>query len=123
MSVFLLKNKFNYQKYCMVGKQISVEELNNLLQQGLDVGSVLVDVRTTDEFNKGAISGAINIPLDQITEKIEILRPYKTIYVYCLSGGRSQLALLQLASGGLTVEIINVTGGMLAWRAKGYPTV
>lgn len=107
----------------MVGKQISAEELNNLLQQGLKEDSVLVDVRTPDEFKRGAISGAVNIPLDQINEHIEELKPYKTIYVYCLSGGRSQLALLQLGSSGLTGEIVNVTSGMLAWKNHGYPVV
>lgn len=106
----------------MVGKQISAEELYGLIEQGLK-DSIIVDVRTPEEFKKGAISGAVNMPLNDILGQIEKLKPYKTIYVYCLSGGRSELALLQLSSSDLTGEVVNITSGMLAWRSKGFPIV
>lgn len=106
----------------MVGKQISAEELHVLLEQGLE-DSIIVDVRTPEEFKKGAITGAVNMPLNDILGQIENLKSYKTIYVYCLSGGRSELALLQLSSSGLSGSIVNLTSGMLAWRQQGYPVV
>ena len=57
-------------------------------------GAVLIDVRTSEEFASGHIAGAINIPLDQISEKIEKQIPDKqqALLVYCLSGTRSGMA-------------------------------
>lgn len=103
----------------MIGKQISAEDFHSLLKDGLK-DSLLVDVRTPDEFGRGAIADAINLPLDDILNQIEKLKQYKTVYLYCLSGGRSELALAQLAQKDLPCELVNITGGILAWRGKGY---
>jgi len=107
----------------MLGKQISAEELHELISHGVPEDSLIVDVRTPAEFEKGAIVGAKNIPIDTIANQLEVLRPYKKIYLYCLSGGRSQLALAQLESSGLSAELYNITSGMLAWRKQGYAVV
>jgi rhodanese-related sulfurtransferase len=80
----------------MTGKQISAEELQMLITNGLEKDSAIIDVRTPAEFEKGAIAGAKNIPVDTILNQLDQLRSYKKIYLYCLSGGRSQLALTQL---------------------------
>jgi rhodanese-related sulfurtransferase len=48
------------------------------------------------------------------------LENYKNIYLYCLSGSRSELALLQLQSAGLKANIASLTSGLLAWRAGGF---
>jgi phage shock protein E len=68
--------------------------------------SVLVDVRSVDEFNTGHASYAINIPLDEINS-IDI-DTKKTLYVYCASGGRAQLAEMALANKGY--KVINIGG-------------
>lgn len=104
----------------MLGKQISAEELYTLMNQGMS-DSIIIDVRTPAEFAKGAIAGAKNMPVDEIMTQVDALRNYKKIYLYCLSGGRSQLALAQLASSGLTEDIFSLTSGLLAWRKLGYP--
>jgi rhodanese-related sulfurtransferase len=105
----------------MLGQQISAEELHALIVQGLPSDSIVVDVRMPVEFEKGAIAGAINIPVDTIASQVDQLRPYKKIYLYCLSGGRSQLAFAQLESMQLPAELYNVTSGLLAWRKNGFP--
>lgn len=103
----------------MTGKQISAEALHALIEHGLP-NSVIIDVRTPAEFAKGAIVGAKNIPVDIIMNNIETVRSYQKVYLYCLSGGRSQLALAQLEAAGLSVELYNLANGLLAWRAKGF---
>lgn len=105
----------------MVGKQISADELFALINNGLDANSVVVDVRTKEEFKKGAISGAINISVDEIQSRFAELKNYETIYLYCLSGGRSELALLQLQRTPLKADLINLSNGLLAWRKQGHP--
>lgn len=104
----------------MTGKQISVEELHALIEQGMP-NSIIVDVRTPDEFKKGAIMGAKNFPVDTIVNHIDELRPYQKIYLYCLSGSRSQLALAQLEAAGLSAELCSLTNGLLAWRTQKFP--
>jgi rhodanese-related sulfurtransferase len=105
----------------MTGKQISAEELQMLITNGLENDSAIIDVRTPAEFEKGAIAGAKNIPVDTILNQLDQLRPYKKIYLYCLSGGRSQLAMAQLEQTDLQAEMFNVVSGLLAWRKSGFP--
>lgn len=99
--------------------EISAQELHALLDTDMS-DSIVVDVRTPEEFAKGAIVGAKNIPVDQIFANIDALRPYRKIYLYCLSGGRSQIALATLVSAKLDAELYSLTSGILAWRGAGY---
>lgn len=91
-----------------------------LITNGLEKDSAIIDVRTPAEFEKGAIAGAKNIPVDTILNQLDQLRSYKKIYLYCLSGGRSQLALTQLEHSGLDAELYNLASGLLAWRKQGF---
>lgn len=102
----------------MLGNQISAKELSALLA-GNFAESIIVDVRTPEEFAKGAIATAKNMPVDNIMNYVDELKKYKYIYVYCLSGGRSQLAVAQLSAANLPAEIYNLTSGLLAWRKDG----
>lgn len=75
----------------------------------------IVDVRTPAEFMGGHVAGSINIPLDQIQDKIEKLRLLKQpIILCCASGHRSGQALLLLENCGL--ECVN--GG--SWLDVNY---
>ncbi len=107
----------------MTGKQISAEELYVLVNQGVPTDMAVIDVRTPEEFAKGAIVGAKNIPVDQIVSQKDLLQNYKKIYFYCLSGSRSQLAIAQLVNAGLTDELYSLASGLLAWRKLGYRLV
>lgn len=82
----------------------------------------ILDVRTLDEFEKGHIEGAIladfSSPLFQdVTAKLD---KSKTVYVYCLSGGRSSSAASKLQEMGFK-SVINLSGGMLAWQSANLP--
>lgn len=84
----------------------------------------IIDVRTPGEFSKGSIKGSINIPVDEIAEKIEISVSDKnrTIYLYCLSGARSQMAADILTRIGYT-QAFSMTNGLLMWRFKKYELI
>lgn len=69
----------------------------------------LLDVRTEDEFARGHIEGAINIPLDELRGRINELDPKRTVYVNCHSGLRSYVACRMLAGHGFTCS--NLSGG------------
>ncbi|MEQ1502472.1 MAG: rhodanese-like domain-containing protein [Myxococcota bacterium] len=71
-------------------------------------GSLVVDVRTTDEFASGHVGGAINVPVQGIGSRLGELGPKdRPIVVYCRSGGRSAQAAAILRSAGWA-EVIDV---------------
>jgi len=88
----------------MWNKPISLDEARKLLE----AGAILVDVRGTDEFSKGCLDNAINLPLDTIEHQLETLKG-KHVLLYCASGVRSQMAKKKLLKGGL-VEVFDLGG-------------
>ncbi len=61
----------------------------------------IVDVRTTEEFNSGNAEGSINIPLQEIQQRINELKGMKhPLILCCASGGRSRQATLFLVQNG-----------------------
>ena len=77
-------------------------------------GASLVDVRTEQEFARGHLDGARNIPVHQIAAraKKEIPRG-KPVVVYCASGMRSAMAASALRRAGFE-RVVNL-GPMSAW--------
>ncbi len=71
---------------------------------------LLVDVREPAEFQLGTISGAINIPLDEIRDRIAELPKEKTIFVFCQVGLRGYLAARILMQKGYK-DVRNLSGG------------
>jgi len=62
----------------------------------------IVDVRTYEEFMGGNVAGSINIPLNEIPERIEELKALKTpLILCCASGGRSGQAHHFLSQYGI----------------------
>lgn len=82
----------------------------------------ILDVRTQHEYLRGNIKGSINIPVDLIAQDVvkTIADKKETIYVYCLSGSRSVLAVDLMMKMGYK-NVFNMTSGLLSWRALGYP--
>lgn len=103
-------------------KTVTVEQLHHLLEKPLKGKEVLIDVRTPGEYAAEHISGAENIPLDQIESQRERLEQYDTIYVQCMSGNRSSQAcqVLDTLKGA---QVMNVEGGISAWKQHKYSTI
>lgn len=76
-------------------------------------GAVLVDVRTPAEFNTGHIPDALNIPLDDLRNRLPELTGNRVI-VHCQVGQRGHTAARILAQHGITVS--NLDGGYQTWR-------
>jgi len=85
---------------------------------------ILLDVRTPNEFNNEKILGSINIPVDNIIDQIALVVPNKNeiIYVYCLSGSRSNIATNFMRQLGYT-NVFSMTNGLLMWRSKKYSLI
>jgi hydroxyacylglutathione hydrolase len=77
---------------------------------------IVVDVRTTREYDSGHIDGAVHIPLGELARRASELPRDRTIATICEGGYRSSLAASVLSRVGID-RLVNVTGGMAAWRA------
>lgn len=75
----------------------------------------LVDVRSADEFMAGAIDGAINIPVDNIRERLDELSKVMPVYIYCEAGIRGDLAQRILRQSGFD-RVFNLSGGYRLWK-------
>ena len=73
---------------------MNIEELIN------DVATTIVDVRTEGEFLDGNVSGSINIPLNEVVDRMEELKGMQPLVLCCLSGGRSGQATQFLQAQG-----------------------
>jgi rhodanese-related sulfurtransferase len=82
----------------------------------LDPGTtVLLDVRRPDERERGFIPGSINIPLDELRQRLGELPRNREIIAYCQSGQRSYNAARILSQHGFRAR--NLTGAYRTWRA------
>ncbi len=77
-------------------------------------GAILIDVRSAAEFERGRIPGAINLPLDEIRERVGEL-PDAVLIVHCQVGQRGHTAARLLTQLGRDVR--NLDGGFTTWQA------
>ncbi len=70
-------------------------------------GYVLIDVRTREEAAGGVLPGAINIPVDELTDNLKKLDRNKKILTYCSSGLRAEMAYHILRNAGYNVQFLN----------------
>jgi len=84
-------------------------------------GAYVLDVREAAEFATGHVPGAVSMPLALIPLRDNEIPSARSVYVVCETGGRSAQAAMFLARKG--VEVVNVLGGMTAWRSAGLPMV
>ncbi len=88
-----------------------------------DSATIVLDVRSADEYAGGHIPNAINIDVNRagfLYEADEKLSKDKTIAVYCQGGVRSRKAATLLSDDGYTV--INLAGGISEWKSAGKET-
>lgn len=83
--------------------------------KNLKQGDILIDVRTADEFSNGRIPGAINIPVDEIRNRLDEIPIDQTIYIYCEAGLRGYLAQRILRQRGFN-NVFNLSGGYYLWK-------
>ena len=80
----------------------------------------LLDVREPDEFEQGALPGAIHVPRGNLEFSVEGRLPDKSvpIAVYCAGGVRSAFAAKTLQELGYT-DVVSVIGGFNKWKDEG----
>lgn len=87
-------------------KQFKWDEVASLPRDG----SVnLLDTRTPAEYARGHVEGFMNIPVDDLRDRISEINPSKPTYVFCQSGLRSYIACRILSAQG--IDCYNFSGG------------
>jgi NADPH-dependent 2,4-dienoyl-CoA reductase/sulfur reductase-like enzyme/rhodanese-related sulfurtransferase len=91
-------------------KVIECSKLNSV-----EPHAALIDVRTPAEFAGGTIEGAINIPLDEIRNRLSEVPVDRPLYIFCQQGMRGYLAQRILVQNGFE-NVTNLSGGYLLWK-------
>ena len=101
----------------------SVTQLKTKIDQSSEP-LVLLDVRTTEEFESGRIKNSINIPHEILLSNIDLVSEYndEQLVVYCRSGKRASLVIEALEKNGFT-NVVDIEGDILAWSEANYPLV
>lgn len=76
----------------------------------------LIDVRTPDEYSLGNIKGSVNIPLDDMRERLKEIPADKPVFLYCGVGLRGYLASNILKENGFK-DVRNLIGGVKTYKA------
>lgn len=93
-------------------KQFHIEDVKNLPHEG---SVTLLDTRTPGEYQRGHVDGFVNIPVDNLRERLEEIPKEKPVYVMCQSGLRSYIATRILEGNGYTSY--NFSGGFRFYDA------
>ena len=103
-------------------EHISADELHSRIEN-LSSEDLILDVRSPSEFNDGHIEGAQNTPHEEVTNEVEDLKKYKTVYVHCKMGGRAKMAAEVLQGAGLGNIVCVSDGGIQRWSDMGWSLV
>lgn len=93
------------------------------MQAAQSPGTVIIDVRTPEEFNAGHVQGALNIPVEyaDFAQQVSALDPSVTYAIYCRTGNRSAVATAEMASMGF-MYLYDLDGGFSDLEAAGMPS-
>ncbi|AET69687.1 NAD(FAD)-dependent dehydrogenase [Desulfosporosinus orientis DSM 765] len=100
MAGFAAQNVLAGRTHIVAWKDIQLSELKD---------TILLDVRTKEEYDNGHVPDSLNIPLDSLRERIGELDKSKPIIEYCQVGLRGYVADRILSQNGYNV--LNITGG------------
>ncbi|WP_296002193.1 rhodanese-like domain-containing protein [Rugamonas sp.] len=103
------------------GKRVSPLEATQLINRGK---ALILDVRDAAEFAAGHVTDAKNIALAELGGRVGELEKFKakSVIVVCQSGARAATAAGLLQKAGFT-DVVNLDGGVTAWKAAGLPLV
>ena len=102
------------------GKRATPQQVVQMINRGK---TVLVDVRTPEEFAGGHLRDAKNIPLADFATRVGELDKSKgkSIVIVCQTGARADKAIALLQKAGFD-DVVGLEGGLAAWRAANLPT-
>jgi rhodanese-related sulfurtransferase len=103
------------------GAKLSQLQVTQLINQGK---SLILDVRSAEEFATGHLQNAKHIPLPELSNRLKEIEKSKngTIITVCERGIRSASAAGLLTKAGFA-QVFILDGGVTAWKSQGLPTI
>lgn len=103
------------------GAKVSQLQATQYMNQGK---TLILDVRSADEFATGHLPNAKNIPLAEINNRLKEIEKSKNAVVItvCATGVRSSNAVSVLNKAGFA-QVFSLDGGTEAWKTQGMPIV
>jgi hydroxyacylglutathione hydrolase len=98
---------------------VKVAEAYDLMKENKDV--YILDVRMRDEYRKGHLRNAKNIPLGDVDRRLSKIPRNRDVIVYCRNGARSVRAIRRLEVAGYT-NLYHMHEGYRGWKKAGHPT-
>lgn len=108
-------NMAGYVAENLMNNYFKVVYWNELKEKIEQTQGTLIDVRTVNEFCTGSINGAINIPVDNLREKLSELPKDQTYFLYCAIGLRGYIAQRIMRQSGFE-NVFNLSGGYTLWK-------
>ena len=106
----------------LAAAKAQIVEVDTTTAEGLVArpGTVILDVREPDEYEQGALVGALHIPRGHLEAQIEgkVLSKDTPIVAYCAGGVRSAFAAKTLTELGYT-DVVSMAGGFGRWKDEG----
>lgn len=100
----------------LVNKLLKVTQWDTFEEEYKNASNaLLIDVRNTNEFARGSISRATNIPLDELRSHLESIPKNKSLFIFCEIGLRGYLAQRILTQSGFA-NVTNLAGGFALWN-------
>jgi len=99
---------------------VTVEQAKELVETKPNL--VILDVGTESEFKEGHIEGAVNIPIDELEQRIGEMDKNDEYLVYCRTGNGTTIAAQILFERGYS-KVFNMAGGIEAWTRAVFQTV
>jgi sulfur-carrier protein adenylyltransferase/sulfurtransferase len=99
-------------------EEVDPSEVNELINEGVTI----VDVRETEELSSGHLPGAKHVPRGYLESRIEGVVPDRSsqVILYCASGNRSAYAARTLKEDLGYEHVRSMTGGITLWKDRGY---
>jgi sulfur-carrier protein adenylyltransferase/sulfurtransferase len=98
--------------------EIDPSQVNELLQEGVTI----IDVREAEELASGLLPGAKHVPRSYLETRIEGITPDRSAHIilYCASGNRSAYGARTLRDDLGYEHVESMTGGIALWKDRGY---
>jgi len=108
-----------YTETKKAGKSVSTTEATRMINRE---NALILDIRETQDFTKGHIAGAYNLPASVVEKKLSELNRYKTcpVVVVCKMGTSAGSVVKKLKNQGFE-QVVRLAGGMAEWTAASLP--
>jgi hydroxyacylglutathione hydrolase len=117
---YLHEGMISWQNAGLPLQQVGEWTVQELSRRTNDDHLTVLDVRSDDEYQQGAIPGAKHLFVAHLEENLDSLEKDQTIATYCGSGYRASIAASLLQKHGFE-KVINIPGSWIAWKAAKLP--